>query len=78
MTRTKYGFSNDAADKIWADHLGNNAFVDHRDACTTCSEAFRKRRAGQAAEDCADGKRIFDEVLEEVYGKIDEVTRHQN
>ena len=79
MTRkTHNGFDNDAAEKIWNDHLGNNTFVEHRDGCSTCLDAFRKRRQGRSAAFCVDGERIFDAVLDEVYEKIDEVTLKQN
>ena len=76
--KTSSGFANDAADKIWNDHLGNNAFVQHRNQCATCSDAFRERSPGQQASWCTDGSRIFDNVLDEVYAKIDEVTLNQN
>jgi hypothetical protein len=76
--RKASGFSSDAADKIWNDHLGNNAFVEHRDRCAMCLAAFRTRQPGQEAALCRDGARIFNEMLDEVYAKIDEVTANQN
>lgn len=76
---------NDAVDKIWDDHLGNNAFVWHRDQCTTCLPAYqdRLRRRRQLLPEqphgwCTDGERIFDEVLDEVCDKMDEVIDNQN
>jgi len=41
--RTRSGFQNDAADKIWNDHIGNNPFVWHRDQCPICLEAYKTR-----------------------------------
>ena len=76
--KTRSGFSNDAADKIWNDHLGNNAFTKHRDQCAVCLEVYRTRVFGQPAQWCTDGDRIFDAMLAEVEEKISEVLRHQN
>lgn len=80
LRRLRGGFQNDAAEKIWNDHIGNNAFVRHRDQCPICQEAIEKTRdttfveylAGQRPEWCAEGVRIFDQMLDEVLEKVDE------
>lgn len=73
-------FKNDAADKIWNDHLGNNAYVRHRDSCPTCLQAYwdRASKPDAACPDCPEGARIFDAVLEEIFEKIDEALLNQN
>ena len=115
--RRAYGLpKNDAADKIWADHIGNNAFVRHRDQCATCLETYRNRSSKQPpdwcplsalftdedaqlqhhiscavcmaayrasvpkepAEWCPEGDRIFNEMLDEVYARMDEARENQN
>jgi hypothetical protein len=77
--KTRNGFWNDAADKIWTDHLGNNRFVEHRDQCTHCLAAFKANQAGQPfTPSCAEGERAFDAMLEEVDDKIFEVMQNQN
>jgi len=78
--KTRNGFDNDAAEKIWTDHIGNNIYVQHRDQCVTCLASYRTRQSGQSGplQLCADGDRIFDAMLEEVDEKIFEVTRNQN
>jgi hypothetical protein len=76
--KTRSGFDNDAADKIWNDHIGNNAYVRHRDQCATCAEAFVARQAGRPTTMCATGERIFHEMLDEVDAKIEEIRRNQN
>jgi len=80
------GFKNDAADKIWNDHIGNNAFVRHRDQCALCQDVIIRTRnmtmrqylAGQRPAWCADGERIFKEMLDEVVEQIDETLVNQN
>lgn len=76
----KTDFKNDAADKIWSDHLGNNAYVRHRDDCSTCLQAYRARSSKQDAScpDCPEGAQIFDAMLDEVLKKIDEALLNQN
>jgi len=76
--KTRSGFDNDAAEKIWRDHLGNNAFVHHRNQCATCSASFEARKAGRSGTMCDEGDRLFDEMLEGVDAKIEEVTLNQN
>jgi hypothetical protein len=71
----RYGFSNDAAEAIWADHLGNNAFVRHRDQCSACTAAYQQQ--AQALY-CNEGNRIFHEVLDDVFDRIDETKRNGN
>jgi len=51
---------NDAADKIWNDHLGNNAFVWHRDQCETCLKVY-KTRLLEPPTWCPDSARLLDE-----------------
>lgn len=72
--RTRHGFSSDAAEKIWTDHLGNNAFVTHRDQCATCSAA----RPIFGMDGCSEGMKILETVLDEVFAKIDEVNANKN
>lgn len=83
---TKSGFDNDAADKIWNDHIGRNAFVLHRDQCPVCQascdansqfvvndvQRYRRYRG------CDEGERIFEEVLDKTLAEIDEVMKNQN
>jgi hypothetical protein len=69
---------NDAADKIWNDHLGNNAFVWHRDQCAVCLEAYETRLPSQTPAWCPDGDRIFHEMLDEVCAQMDEAIENQN
>jgi hypothetical protein len=77
--KTENGFDNDAAEKIWTDHIGNNLFVQHRDQCALCLATFKANQAGQPfTPSCAEGERVFDMMLEEVDEKIDEVTQNQN
>jgi len=78
--KTSSGYANDAADKIWDDHLGNNNYVQHRDQCVTCLASYRTRRSGQSGplQLCAEGDRIFDAMLEEVDEKIFEALQNQN
>ena len=88
--RSSSGLQNDAADKIWNDHLGNNAFVKHRDQCSSCLAAYEARgvsdalkRAGYGGEPqritgCPEGERIFDEMLDAVCAQMDEVMQNQN
>ena len=77
--KTRNGFSNDAAEKIWTDHLGNNAYVRHRDQCEHCLAAYKAKQEGRPhAPPCPEGERIFDAMLEEVDEKIFEVSRNQN
>jgi hypothetical protein len=81
--KTRSGFWNDAADKIWSDHLGNNVFVEHRDQCRVCLEVYRARCSGvpwwsEGTKMCNDGERIFDAMLEEIDQKLDEVQQNQN
>ncbi len=77
--KTRSGFSNDAAEKIWNDHLGNNLFVQHRDQCPHCLAAYQGNQAGAAyTAPCAEGARVFDRMLDEVDEKIFEVSRNQN
>lgn len=71
--RGSSGFTNSAADKIWNDHLGNNAYVRHRAQCTLCRAC-----QGEPCTCCAEGSRIFDVMLEEVLTEIDEVLTNQN
>lgn len=63
------GFANAAADKIWNDHLGNNAFVDHRKQCEQCATTLTL---------CLDGDRILSAVLDEVMMRVDEAIQNQN
>lgn len=69
---------NDAADKIWDDHLGNNPFVRHRDQCAICLDAYRTRLPGLPGQWCAEGNQIFDKMLDETLAKIDETLANQN
>jgi hypothetical protein len=57
----KWGFSNDAAEAIWAEHLGNNAFVWHRDQCPTCLQAYETRLPPHDPVWCPIGQSIADE-----------------
>lgn len=75
MRRTRSGFSNLAADKIWNDHIGNNEYTRHRDQCSTCLAAFR---AADPTRRCSDGVRIFGEMLARVDAEIHEVLLNQN
>jgi hypothetical protein len=74
--RTRSGFGNAAADKIWNDHLGNNAFVWHRNQCVTCLEAYHSQPPVNTG--CIEGLRILEAVIDEVLTKIDEVRTNQN
>lgn len=65
---TRSGFPDAASDKIWCDHLGNNAFVRHRDRCSTCLER----------QLCREGDEILGAVIDEVVAQIDEVRRNRN
>ena len=76
--RSRSGFDNAAADKIWNDHLGNNAFVRHREQCAICTSTYLVRRPGQPGKWCIEGDRIFDAMLDEVYERIDEALANQN
>jgi hypothetical protein len=76
--KTRSGFDNYAADKIWNDHIGNNAYVRHRDQCTACTQAFIAQQAGQPRAMCTEGDRIFIEMLEQIDAQIEEVRRNQN
>ena len=78
MAKHRSGFASDAADKIWNDHLGDNVFVRHRDSCATCLAAYKARGLGQRCAGCPDGERIFDEMLDEVCARIDEVRANGN
>ena len=79
MKRGRSGFENAAADKIWCDHLGNNAFVWHRDQCATCLAAYKARGTGDAeASDCPEGARIFSEMMDDVLTRIEEAIAEQN
>lgn len=74
--RGSSGFRNDAADKIWNDHLGNNAFTRHRDQCAECL-AFMHASADAYAR-CPEGERIFNEMIDDVLTQIDEALLRQN
>lgn len=76
--RTRSGFQNATADKIWNDHVGNNAFVRHRDRCAICLDAFRTRIPEQRAAWCNEGERIFDAMLDEIHANINDVLMNQN
>jgi hypothetical protein len=76
MKKTRSGFTNAAADKIWNDHIGNNAFVRHRDQCAICLDVIKRDVPGQRG--CDDGERIFEEMLDEIYAKIEETFVNQN
>jgi hypothetical protein len=78
MKRVRSGYTNMAADKIWNDHIGNNAFVRHRDACSICLKVYKSRVGFQLANWCLEGDRIFDEMIDEVYAQIEDVLTHQN
>ena len=75
MKKTQSGFQSDAADRIWNDHLGNNAYTRHRDQCPACLTAYET--AGRSAP-CPDGLRIFDELLADVYERVDEALVNHN
>lgn len=73
---TRHGFSNHAAEKIWNDHLGNNAFVTRRDQCETCLAAYYSKPPRHTS--CAEGLQILEAVIDEVFTKIDEANANQN
>lgn len=52
---------NDAADKIWNDHLGNNAFVRHRDQCVICLEVYKTHLPKEPPVWCPASACILDE-----------------
>ena len=86
------GFKNDAADKIWNDHVGNNVFVHHRDQCPNCQDSIKTWRetyqtveaeieawrAGKKNRWCPEGERLFHEMFDETMAKIDEAMENQN
>ena len=73
------GFTNAAADQIWQDHLGNNAFVRHRDQCPTCLATYQIRRPGSTTPPwCPEGERTFAEMIDDVYTRIEEALKNQN
>jgi hypothetical protein len=69
---------NEAADKIWNDHLGNNAYVWHRDQCTTCLAAYKDRGRGLATADCPEGAAIYSKMIDDICDKMDEAIINQN
>jgi len=70
--RRSSGFQNDAAEKIWNDHVGNNAFVRHRDQCAVCLAVYQTREALRSVTWCPEGERVFDQMLDEVLAEVDE------
>jgi hypothetical protein len=78
MKTTRSGFQNEAADKIWCDHLGNNAFVWHRDQCPACQEVAKTAVPGRHPAWCPEGERIFNEMIDDVLERVKEALENQN
>lgn len=76
MKRGRSGFTNPTADAIWNAHVGNNAFVRHRDVCPVCLEVYES--CVQTPRWCSEGDRIFEQMLDEVHAQIDDVMTRQN
>jgi hypothetical protein len=55
------------SDAIATAHLGNNAFVDHRDSCSICTTAVTHQHCdetGRLLDLCAEGERTTDRALQ--------------
>jgi hypothetical protein len=76
--KTRSGFSDFLADAIWNDHVGNNAFVTHRDQCPKCLAAYHAKVFDKRGLWCAEGDRIFIAVIEDVHARIDEALTNRN
>jgi len=76
--KTRSGFADSLADAIWNDHVGNNAFVTHRDQCPKCLAAYRAKVFDKRGLWCEEGDRIFSEVIEDVHARIDEALANRN
>jgi hypothetical protein len=76
--RTHSGFSDPLADAIWNEHLGNNAFVTHRDQCPKCLAAYHAKVFDKRGLWCSEGDRIFVEMIDDVYDRIDESLTNRN